>query len=104
MTLDKIISEYDCFKYFDICKGADDNNLMTKSDIIEWCIENCNVSSSDTILIGDSEFDAAGAQKTDIDFIAVTYGFGFERDKEINYPCKSICNTVEDIKKFVFET
>lgn len=103
MTLDKIINEYDCHKYFDMCKGADENNPMTKAEMIQWCIEKSGISASDALLIGDSGFDAEGAQKAGVGFIAVTYGFGFGRDEEISYPCKSICNTVEEIKKIVFE-
>ena len=37
---------------------------------------------ADTVLVGDSEFDVAGAVDAGVDFLAVTYGFGF-REAEV---------------------
>lgn len=34
-------------------------------------------------MIGDTEFDAIGAEKVGIDFIAVTYGFGFKTREDV---------------------
>ena len=34
-------------------------------------------------MIGDSDNDAIGAQRLDLDFLGVTYGFGFKNKEEI---------------------
>lgn len=36
------------------------------------------VATSETILVGDSEYDADGAAQASVDFLAVLYGFGFK--------------------------
>lgn len=38
---------------------------------------------SNAVMIGDSSYDAIGAQKMGIDFIGVTYGFGFQSADEV---------------------
>ena len=48
-------------------------------------------------MIGDCKGDYEGALNNDLDFIGVTYGFGFNnKEKKIN-----LANNVEDIKKYI---
>ena len=63
--------------------GADNFNRLTKADIVNTCIREMGESKNDVILIGDTEHDATGAQKVGIDFLGVTYGFGFKSKKDI---------------------
>lgn len=67
--------------YFDVVYGIDDNDSLTKSKLIEKCISKMHALKKDTILVGDSEYDYEGARAVEIDFLAVSYGFGF-RDSE----------------------
>lgn len=78
------ISEYfGLMNYCDFIQGGDNNNLLKKSDIIDICIKEMGFSSLDRIvLIGDSEYDAVGAEQAGINFIGVTYGFGFNKTKK----------------------
>lgn len=69
---------------FNSIKGSDEKEELTKADIIKRCLEELGVSYQDAILIGDTEFDAIGAEKVGIDFIAVTYGFGFKRKEDLD--------------------
>ena len=51
------------------------------------CVETAGIHSmNEVVMVGDSDNDAIGAQNLGMDFIGVTYGFGFK--------------TVEDIQKF----
>jgi phosphoglycolate phosphatase len=50
---------------------------------VEKCIESFGVDKSEVVLIGDSHFDAIGAKGANIDFIGVTYGFGFKTKSEV---------------------
>ena len=73
-------------KYFDVMHGADHNNVLRKSDIVEQCIIETGFTKKEhVILVGDTISDEAGAKKIGIDFIGVTYGFGYHdiqaRDK-----------------------
>lgn len=35
-------------------------------------------------MIGDTISDAVGAEKSNVDFIGVIYGFGFKNEKDVN--------------------
>ncbi|MCI7767215.1 MAG: HAD hydrolase-like protein [Oscillospiraceae bacterium] len=67
--------------YSDIIYGGDHFNRLKKRDIIMKCISDSGIQKlSDAVMIGDTENDAVGAMQLGIDFIGVTYGFGFKPD------------------------
>lgn len=70
-------------KYMSAICGADNDNKLTKTDIVNLCIEKLGAAKDSTVLIGDSVHDATGAQNAGISFIGVTYGFGFKSKDEI---------------------
>jgi phosphoglycolate phosphatase len=75
----KIISHFSMSSYFECVFGIDSNDTKSKSEIIKSCIVKMSQNEKAQIVyIGDSEYDAMGAQEAGIDFIAVTYGFGFK--------------------------
>ena len=81
-TADKIAEEY--FPgLFDLVVGTNLNNPMTKAEILLECVGRLQVKKENAVLIGDSIYDADGAAAAGIDFIAVTYGFGFRSDEKI---------------------
>lgn len=97
-TINKIIEEFSCKEYFDIWKGVDLSSPMTKADMLRYCMKQISdVSAEQTVLIGDSKFDAAGAEEAGIDFIAVTYGFGFSNSEKIDYPYVARIKTVGEL-------
>ena len=73
-------------KYFDIICGSTDNSKRTKLDILQDCQKFLKIKS-DTIFIGDTKTDAMASSSLSIDFIGVTYGFGFKTEDDVNkYP------------------
>ncbi len=78
---------------FSDVSGADANDTLTKADIILQSLQNMGIDPSDAVLIGDSKYDAIGAEKAGVDFIAVTYGFGFKTLKDV-----SVYKTVAKVK------
>ena len=64
-------------QYFDIICGAIPDQHTTKLDTLHRARQHCNATPAQTLLIGDSRYDALGAQQDAIDFLAVTYGCGF---------------------------
>ncbi len=83
---------------FDIIKGVDGINPKIKAQLLEECIEEAKCEKTECVLIGDSKYDAFGAEKAGIDFIAVTYGFGFKTKDEVGKFSKiGIANTVKEI-------
>lgn len=75
---ESIIKYFQIDKYCDYYLGSDLGGKLTKADIILKCLDILCADSSKTVLIGDSEFDLVGANQVGIDFIGVTYGFGFK--------------------------
>lgn len=77
-----------CFKfdrYTDYIYGADYENRLKKVDIIRLCLDEMGCKDyGQAVMIGDSDNDAIGAQGLGIDFIGVTYGFGFSNKEEVN--------------------
>ena len=64
--------------YFDMVSGMDADDSLTKADLIRRCMQAAMSEKKETILVGDSAFDAAGAREAGTAFLAVTYGFGFQ--------------------------
>ena len=69
----------DCFE---VIHGSNKKDDISKSDIINMCINDLDAKTEDCVLVGDSMTDLKGAKQSNIDFIAVTYGFGFQSYEE----------------------
>ncbi len=83
-----LIQKFGLDKYIDPVFGADESGKLSKSDLIRLCTEAMGGSQADTVLIGDTVNDSAGAERAGVAFIAVTYGFGFRSAEDAaGYPC-----------------
>lgn len=72
-------------RYTQIMHGGDHFNKLKKCDIIEKCIDESSIKDkSRIVMVGDTPNDAIGAEKIGIDFIAVTFGFGFKTEEELS--------------------
>ncbi len=71
----------DC--YMDVIIGMDGKDKLTKAMLITKAISQLNQKKESTVLVGDSCYDAVGAKEAGIDFIGVTYGFGFKTKEDI---------------------
>lgn len=78
----RLLKAFHFDEYCKIMHGADNNNLMTKADIIRLCMSELGGTALDSLYIGDTYSDFEGALKCGIDFIGVTYGFGFKSGEE----------------------
>ncbi len=99
-TADMIAREY-FGGLFSLIVGAEAQNPMSKAEILQKCMESLKIEGRDSVLIGDSIYDAKGAQTAGIDFIAVTYGFGFHAGETISARTIGIANDVEEIKQIL---
>ncbi len=79
-------------QFFELIRGVDENDALTKCDLINLCIEELKGNKRKSVLVGDSMHDLSGAEEAGIDFIAVRYGFGsfgarrLDMMKSINEP------------------
>ena len=87
-----LLKHYGFDRYTDIMHGGDHENKLKKCDIIEKCISESGVTDkSRVVMIGDTANDAIGAEKIGVDFIAVTYGFGFKSHNDLSEIRNSGC-------------
>lgn len=94
----KIFEYLDIKEKFDIIKGVDPQKHQTKAELLEDCIKEAQCEKNNAVLIGDSKYDAIGAQYAGIDFIGVTYGFGFKHSNEVNaYNNIGVASSVEEL-------
>ncbi|MGN0614538.1 MAG: HAD family hydrolase [Porcipelethomonas sp.] len=96
-TAQKIFIDTKLNGMFDFILGSDTSAPMTKAQMIERCVKEFGVEKSECVLIGDSKYDAIGAEEAGIDFIAVTYGFGFKEGMSIDYPNVGIASSCFNI-------
>ncbi len=95
----KIFESLNMTDKFDVIKGVDSEDPMTKAQLLQYCIEILNVSQERALLIGDSIYDAKGAQEAGIDFLGVTYGFGFKSKEDIgDISHLGMCGSVGEVK------
>jgi len=68
--------------FFDVIHGMDEKEVRSKADLVRLCMEDLQMRQQETVLVGDSHYDAKGAAEAQISFIAVTYGFGYKSREE----------------------
>ena len=78
-----------------------DTTRNTKSDIIKYAMESCNISEkSSAIMIGDREHDIIGAKENGLDSIGVLFGYG-SLDELQKAGATYIAEKPEDILRYV---
>ena len=100
---EKILVHFGFDRICDAMCGSDFEGKLTKKDIIDNAIKTV-ASSEDAriVMVGDSDNDAIGAAERGVDFIAVTYGFGFaDSTAAAGYKNIGIASSPKDILRFV---
>ena len=92
----ELLEKFDLYNKFDFVKGSDFEGKLTKSDIMNICIDECGCSKEEVVMIGDTIHDLGAANELGVDFIAVTYGFGFKDDVE-DIKAVYVAKTVNEI-------
>lgn len=86
-----VLKNFGIESYFDMILGMDDNETLTKDNIITTLY--ASLKAKNAVMVGDTIYDALGAEKCGIDFIGVKYGFGFKDCENYNFitvskPCE----------------
>ena len=96
---EKLLAHFDMMDRFDCICGSDMDNKLTKTDIINICLDRLGCDDkSKAVMIGDTIHDKNGAEKVGIEFIGVSYGFGF---KDVTDECLMAKN-VKELKNYIF--
>ncbi len=84
--------------------GADISDRESdKSILIRRCLEFCRIPPQRAVMVGDTWYDAAGAQKTGVDFIGALYGYGKKEEMQA-YGAASFVNSVPELVPLLFPT
>jgi len=76
---------------------GEDGTGLSKAHLLHLAMAHTNTTPTQSVLVGDSIFDAQGAQHAGCDFVAVTYGWGFvdAQDAAQSYHTAIAANTTE---------
>jgi len=98
----QVLQHFGIAPYCKTMHGADNFNRRTKVDIIELCIRELGVGREEIVLVGDTEYDAVGAVNAGVDFIGVTFGFGFKAESDVSrYPNIGCVGSLEQIVELI---
>lgn len=85
-----------------ICGVTEAGANPTKADIVRRALKTLDCAPEEAVLVGDSHFDAIGANTAGVDFIAVTYGYGFgDDDPPEKYHPLAICPSTDDLRQLL---
>ena len=79
----KMLEHLGLSQYFNVIAGMDTNDKLSKADIIRKVLLFLRQDADMTVMVGDSFYDAIGAKEAGVDFIGVTYGFGFKKAEDV---------------------
>lgn len=73
----QILENLGISKYFtDVCGSTLDGSRSKKAQVIQHILSTNNLSTKETVMIGDKSHDVIGARETHLDSIGVLYGYG----------------------------
>lgn len=82
--IERLADKYGISEYIKVICGTDFQGKLKKEDLIRNCIKEFpECSTKDTVMIGDSAYDAEAAERVGVDFIGATYGFDFKSAEEV---------------------
>ena len=97
-----VLSNLGVADLFNLIHGVDSKDTLTKSDLINMCVSELGCEDFESVLVGDSIHDANGAKKSNVDFIAALYGFGFKTTDDLNQvPHVNQINSTLDLLKIL---
>lgn len=68
-------------QYFDVICGMDQNDSLDKAKLITRCVTSLHYQKDETIFVGDTDNDFYGAKEAGVNFVAVSYGFGYKAEE-----------------------
>lgn len=98
-----ILNHFGLDRYMRVIYGADHENKLKKVDIIQKCIISMGIiNNGQAVMVGDSSYDAQGAEQVGVDFLGVTYGFGFQSKSDVlKYNAVGCAALPEEILPFI---
>ncbi len=101
-TCIKLLKNKGLDKYFTTINGATlDGKIDNKVDVIKLCFSRAPwMKKEETILIGDTKYDAAGASLAGIDCLGVSWGFG-ENTEMLEAGAALVVDTCQEVADYI---
>lgn len=98
----QIMEHFHLDQYFDLITGASmDEKRVEKADVIRYALEKAGITDvTNTVMVGDREYDILGAKENGLDSIGVLYGYGSREELEAA-GAGQIAETVEELWKIL---
>jgi phosphoglycolate phosphatase len=96
-----MLEHLDLVKYFEYIDGTNIEGTKYKAQILNEIVEHFNIDKKDSILIGDTYHDKDAAVEAKIDFLAVNYGFGYNKKTKVSKEMIGIASTPKDILSYI---
>lgn len=98
----QLLERFGLASYFKLICGSDMKASLTKEQIVANAASKLGFSPADCIVVGDSGNDAEAAAKLGMQFIGVTYGYGFKHAGDLtSYPYIAYAECPVRIKEIV---
>lgn len=92
-----LLNHFELTPLFGTICGADLKEHLTKADIIRRCLSNLDLAPCECVMVGDTEYDALGAQEAGVPFVAASYGYGYAPGEMPDAPHVGVAATAEEI-------
>lgn len=98
----KVMDYFSLTEHFDFIGAASaDDTRKSKAQVISYTLENMKIAPDETVLVGDTIYDAQGAVDTGCDFIGVTYGYGTREEMTRYCSNARFADTPQDILNLI---
>ena len=81
---------------FDYVEAAQEDGSYKKHQMIEHIRGNSKIES--VLMVGDTEQDKFAAEIARVEFLGVTYGYGFKQRNSYDFPC---IDSIEELVDFI---
>lgn len=83
-----------------ICGSRPDGNNSAKWQVVQRAMELCGAAKENTILVGDTKYDVAGAHRVGIACVGVRYGYAAEGELEAA-GADAIVEDIPELERFL---
>lgn len=101
---ERILEHFDLAKYFEVVKGIPlDGEDMTKAQVISQALDALGITNkSESVMVGDRDYDVKGAKENGIPCVGVLYGYG-SREELADAGAIAICETVSALTEYLMK-
>lgn len=96
---EELLERAGLLEYFDVICGSGPEGDLPKWQLVRRAMEALDARAEETVLVGDTKYDALGARRCGVDFIGAGYGYGAGGMTGVG--TKRIVPSVEELKELL---